>query len=129
MIEIDEGLGLHKVICGCIVTRNGLITHLLGGETPHVGGAVLSCPRSSLTGRGVGCDSWVVPLPGHKDVIVGQRFAETLCKALNLPVSLTAGIHVENATDGDIAEISRNCDALAVRLLEVIREADVRNGA
>jgi hypothetical protein len=127
MIEINEGSGLHEVMCGCVVTQNGLIIHLLGGEKTHVGGIVLSFPRKSLAGGGVGCDSWVTPLPGHKDVVVGQRFAEMLCKSLNLPVSLTAGIHIDNASNDDIAEISRNCEALAGRLLEIIREADVRD--
>ncbi|MDR2779966.1 MAG: hypothetical protein LBB28_02450 [Synergistaceae bacterium] len=126
MIEINEGSGRHEVMCGCIITQGGLIAHLLGGEKPHVGGVVLSLPRQSLTGGGIGCDSWVLPLPGHKDVIVGRMFAETLCKSLNLPVSLTAGIHIGNATDDDIAEISRNCDALAARLLEVIRETGIQ---
>ncbi|MDR1138174.1 MAG: hypothetical protein LBK91_07605 [Synergistaceae bacterium] len=123
MIEIREGSGRHEVTCGCVLTENGLITHLLGGEKPHVGGVVLSSPRKSLTGRGIGCDSWVTPLPGHKDTIVGQKFAETLCVSLNLPVSLTAGIHIENATGDDIAEISLNCERLARRLLDIIRGA------
>ncbi|MDR1516226.1 MAG: hypothetical protein LBS45_11080 [Synergistaceae bacterium] len=122
MIEINEGSGRCKVSFICFLTGNGVIGHLVGGEKPHVGGVVLSSPRQSLTGDGIGCDSWVIPLPGHKDVIVGQKMAETLCMGLNQPVSLTAGIHIDAATSSDIAEISKNCDEITQRALEVIRK-------
>jgi hypothetical protein len=125
MPEISEGTGRYRVTLAYFFTERGLIAHLLGGEKPHVGGVVLSSPRQSLTGSGVGCDSWVIPLPGHKDTVVGRKLAEALCAYLNQPVSLTAGIHIDNATDGDIAEISRNCDEILRRALEVIRKADI----
>jgi hypothetical protein len=120
MMELREEIGLHEIILCYQLTGRGLIVSLTGGESPHVGGVALSSPRQSLSGEDLSCDSCVIPLPGHKNHIVGQKIAETLCKATGQPVALTAGIHIDNAMGEEIKLISGNCQVLASRLLEII---------
>ena len=118
MQELKEGSGLHEITLNYHLTGRGAIVALTGGDSPHVGAVVLSAPRKSLTGEGGSCDTGVVPLPGHKDMAVGQELAETLCKALGQPVSVTAGIHIDGATEEDLAAIIQNCRTLCRRLLD-----------
>lgn len=115
MYEISRGEGKHHVLLRLWDTSNGWVGSLTGGEAPHVGGVVLTVPRSSLTGSGNSCDQWLIPVPGHKDLDVAAPLAKQICNHLCVSVSLTAGIHIENATTDDIAKIEANC-------LEVGRE-------
>jgi hypothetical protein len=119
MKELQEGRGPHQVTLSYHATGRGLVIALTGGDSPHVGAVALSAPRPSLTGEGLGCDTWLIPLPGHKDILVGKELSESLCLALNQPVSVTAGIHMEGATEEDLHEIIRNCRVLGERFLAI----------
>lgn len=110
MYEVRKGEGKHQVLLRMWDTSNGWVGSLTGGEAPHVGGVVLSIPRPSLTGRNKNsCDQWLIPVPGHKDLDVAAPLAKQICCHLYVSVSLTAGIHIENATKEDIAQIEANC--------------------
>ena len=53
---------------------------LCGGDRPHIGAVVLAVPRPSLKDALVlSCDCWVNPVTAHKDHLVAQPLAETLC--------------------------------------------------
>jgi len=101
-------------------TKRGLICSLTGGESPHVGCVCLSVPRKSLTGNGLSCDTYITPVCGHKDHIVAQKVAEKLCVSLNVPVSITCGIHVDNATSDQIKDIQRKLDLLIDKMLNLV---------
>ncbi len=110
------GTGKHLVELRIWDTGNGRVGSLTGGEAPHVGGVVLAVPRPSLTGQGASCDIWLIPVPGHLDNDVAAPLAKELCKRLGVPVSLTSGIHVDDATPEDIALIKANCEAVSKEL-------------
>jgi hypothetical protein len=110
MYEIRAGSGKHQVLLRLWDSGGGWTGSLTGGEAPHVGGVVLAVPRPSLAGRGRSCDLWNIPVPGHLDNEVAVPLAKRLCVESGLPVSLTSGIHVDSATDGDIALLAVNCE-------------------
>lgn len=87
------------------VSGGGILVYLCGGDAPHIGSAVLAEPRESLTGRGWSCSSSVMNLCGHKDEALARPLAETLCRTFRRPVCVCAGVHVEGATAGQLAEI------------------------
>jgi hypothetical protein len=115
--RISVGEGRHKVTLQLEETPAGLIGYLYGGDLSHVGGVVLANPRPSLTGQGASCDTWTLHLPGHLDHIAAEPVAKKLCTALQVPVSLTAGIHLDGATAHDIAVLTRNCEEVATLAL------------
>lgn len=49
---------------------------------------------------------------GHKEDAVASRAAHQLCKALKKPVCAIVGIHLDNITAEEIAQITQNCDTL-----------------
>lgn len=117
MLEIGKGSGKHAVLLQMWDTAHGWAGSLTGGELPHVGGVVLAAPRPSLTGQGQSCDLWISTVPGHKDVDVAVPLARLFCARLGVPVSLTAGLHIDDATAEDIALLSRHCEEAGAAFL------------
>lgn len=96
--------------------ERGIDILIVGGDSPHVGGVVLSTPRASLSGQGRSSDSWVIPVAGHKDILVAKTIAELVCASADVPVVVTAGIHIEGASPKEILAIEKSCLKLAERL-------------
>jgi len=55
------------------------------------------------------CDEWTLTLPGHKDFSVANAIAKKLCLATKEPVSISAGIHIDNASKEEIQTLFDNC--------------------
>ena len=120
--QVESGSGKHRVVLSAMVTPGGIMASLAGGEAPHLGGVVVSVPRPSLANPEViSCTSSVIALVGHKDDQAAKILAELLAKETNLPVSVAAGIHVDNATSGDLAELIKNCRDCGGRLLDLLK--------
>ena len=99
------------------MTGEGIVVFMAGGTKEHVGGVAMSVPRESLSGNGPSCDTWVIPVPGHKDSIVAEKASAWICRELRMPAVVTAGIHIDNATAGQIADIEAACVLLSDRLI------------
>ena len=102
---IVKGKGRTQVRLEALDTGNGICLCLTGGEAPHVGGMV----------------------PGHKDVYLAQKAAEKLCKALEVNVSATVGIHIDGAREQElkaIEEIAMEALDEYIAAVKSRREAD-----
>lgn len=122
--KIEAGTGKHRVWLFATVTARGILASLVGGEEPHLGGVVLSVPRPSLANPGViSCTSSLIPLVGHKDHEAARPLAEMLARETNQPVSVAAGIHIDNASPADIREYMENCLECGKRLLEQVKSS------
>lgn len=120
--QIESGTGRHRVFLFATVTAGGILASLVGGEEPHLGGVVLSVPRPSLADSAVvSCTSSVIPLVGHKDDEAARPLAEKLARETKMPVSVAAGLHIDNASAGDISELLNNCLECGKKLLDLIR--------
>lgn len=98
---------------------HGLACFVYGGALPHVGGHALASPGPMLHGEQLShCDLWVATVPGHKDAEAARAIARRLCLVTGEAVSVTAGIHVDHATPGQIEELYRNCLAAADAVCE-----------
>lgn len=106
---INVGQDNHRIQFSTTITPNGISILLTGGTSSHVGGMVLSVPRLSLTGQGRSADTWIIPVAGHKDVIVGEQAAIFISQKTGQTVAVTAGIHIENATSEDLEILKKNC--------------------
>jgi len=118
--QCQEGEGRCQISLTLMDTGNGIHGLLTGGEKPHVGGVVLALPRPSLRGEGWSADIYITPVPGHKDVDVARRVAETLARELRFPVAITAGIHSDQLRPEELNEIICHCDSLTQTALASI---------
>lgn len=121
IIKVSFGEGRYKIDIYSVPTVDGVSVTMTGGEKPHVGGIALSVPRTSLSGSNVSCDTWVCPVPGHKDTKVAVPVAEFLCKETGKPVSVTAGIHIDNARENEIVQLVDNCMEAAQLLVSRLK--------
>lgn len=102
------GRGRHRILCRVFATAEGYIVHLLGGTRPHVGAIALGLPRPSLKGTHVSSTASVLTLLGHKDDELARPAALSLAAALNAPVVVVAGVHVDDPGPGELLRLATN---------------------
>lgn len=120
-IKVNYGEGRNKIFITSLLTQEGISVTITGGEKPHVGGVAVSVPRKSLRDNRISCDTWITPVPGHKDTEVAAPFAQMICLQTGKTVAVVAGIHIENATDQEIARLVENSMEAARLLIEQIK--------
>ena len=81
-----------------------LLVEISGGARPHIG-SVSVCWFQD----GKMCFDGIL-LPGHRDNVVGDKFAKSLAAAMHTTVSVICGIHYNAATKDDIELILRDMD-------------------
>ncbi|MFZ5640517.1 MAG: hypothetical protein ACOY4Q_07480 [Bacillota bacterium] len=116
------GEGRLRVEISAVFTGRGITALLTGGETPHVGGVVMCVPRQSLSGEGAACDTYVLPVPGHKDTAAAQPVAEMICRRTGQVTVVTAGIHIKNAQSHELELLVQNSMEAGRRLVEKCME-------
>ncbi|MDI6709600.1 MAG: hypothetical protein QMC81_06905 [Thermoanaerobacterales bacterium] len=119
--EAAVGDGRHRVFLHAVCTGDGAVVTLVGGEHAHVGAVALGLPRPSLRdARTPSADVAVVPVPGHKDDRVARPVAEAIARVLGQPVVVSVGLHVDQATDEDLARLVENARTAAYQFLASI---------
>ena len=58
----------------------------------------------------------VITRPGHMEDALASYTAREICKAVRRPVCVIAGIHLNDITKEEIAEILVNCEKLTYKL-------------
>ncbi len=117
--EVSDGRHSLRVVA--VLTGKGINIFLGGGESPHIGTVVISQPRLSLRGNdAVSCTTSVFNLVGHKDDVLAIPLGESLCKQLNQVIVVSAGVHIDGASERDIARINGNMTIIATRLMETL---------
>jgi hypothetical protein len=122
-IKVSYGEERYKINIASVVTQNGISVTITGGEKPHVGGVALSLPRQSHAGVEISCDTWVTPVPGHKDTEVAVPVAEYICRETGQSTVVVAGIHIEQAEDREIKLLVKNCLEAAKLLVGQIKDS------
>lgn len=117
------GEGRYRIDISAVITAEGISVTLTGGEKTHVGGVVMCLPRKSLTGQDDGCDTWIIPVPGHKDTEAAKGVAEMLCRMTGEKTVVVAGIHIDQASPPEIDTLLRNsveaAEQLAKKLIKL----------
>ncbi|RHV01080.1 hypothetical protein DXB97_14520 [Firmicutes bacterium OM07-11] len=102
------------------ISRLGEDYHILlsGGERPHIGCTVLAVPRPSLDGSGkMSSTASVLNVTGHKDEEVCRYLAEKVSAGKNAVVVCTGGIHMDEITKEQIAEIVEAMRIIVVKIV------------
>lgn len=108
-LKSAAGEGRSRVEALLTLTGRGAVLQLYGGESFHVGTAVLSVPRPSLAESGkTSATSSVMNLPSHKDEVIARAEAERLAAALGEPVVCVGGIHIDNAKPHELQALQNS---------------------
>jgi len=109
MLQVSVGKGKFKVEATCIVTKDGILTIIFGGEKPHIGAVALAMPRPSLRDhRKTSATTSVLTVIGHKDDEIAKPAAEFVAKKFKVPTVVVAGVHVDKATEQDVKTLFTN---------------------
>lgn len=108
-LHSGAGSGIHRVDAVAFVCGPDLNVCICGGTHPHVGACALGIPRRSLRDESKGSASVsVLTVVGHKEDEVVRRAAHRLAAALGCRVSVSAGLHVDDASTEDIRLLLNN---------------------
>jgi hypothetical protein len=96
----EGGLSVQIVV---VVLDEGIVVTLGGGDVSHVGAVALAEPRPSRRDpRKMSSSVSVFARLGHKEDDLAKKLAGQLAAMTGLPVVLSAGIHVEAASEDEI---------------------------
>lgn len=88
----------------------------------HIGATALAVPCQT-TAEGVTASVSVMTAPGHRDDVVAGKAALDLCKAMRCNVGVTAGLHIDNATQEEIMTLVTNVkDAVNILIKKLMEE-------
>lgn len=119
MVAYSCGCAPFKVTLRVVRTEGrGICALVTGGTSPHVGGIAVAVPRGRSDGEGMTCDISQICVPGHKDVYAAAEAARIIALGTGEVVSVTAGIHVDDATEDQIALLMENVAGAVKRFLE-----------
>ncbi|PIE69686.1 MAG: hypothetical protein CSA21_00880 [Deltaproteobacteria bacterium] len=94
-----------------------------GGDKGHIGAVALSQARPSLAdSTSTSASTSVITVCGHKEDRIACEIAERVAVEINGVVSVACGIHVDNATRGQIEAILASTRLLVDNLLEHLKE-------
>jgi len=117
-VSLSEGANRTKVNLKTQLIGNDLVVYLFN-DCAHMG-AVALADYSRADNR---ASTSVITRLGHKDDFVAYTAAHKLCKSLKRPVCAIAGIHLDDITEEEIAQITRNCDKLVDWLVGSMQSA------
>lgn len=107
----------QAVLCG----RDVSVT-ICGGSKNHVGAVALGCARPEYEGRPKrSATVSVICAFEHKDDEAARWAARYLATELDCRVSVSAGIHIDNAEVEELSILMENCSEVCRQLAEQIK--------
>ena len=98
-----------------------ILVSMWGGTLPHIGAVGMATPRPSLRDpKKMSATSSTFTYVGHKEDAVVKRISELLASRLKTKVVVSAGIHWDDLTSGEIRTITRLTQKLSVQILETL---------
>ena len=80
-----------------------------GGSFYHIGAVAVGFAHPSIKSQDKTTSTVsLITIPGHKEDLIVQNAAKTLSRLLNSSVVITAGLHIDNASENDIEVIVKN---------------------
>lgn len=109
MLTVKYGTGKHKITLEILTTcGRGITVFITGGDSPHVGAVALAVPSQNAATGETTCDINIITAYGHKDRFLAEKAAERICRKTGEIVSVTAGVHINNATKIDLQILTDN---------------------
>lgn len=89
----------------------GVHALITGGEHTHIGAVTIVSPYGELKS---------IQYPGHKDGVLADMAAKKLYETCQCPVTVSAGIHYDNITKEEIAEVVQSIEKLLTQAIDLI---------
>ncbi|MCF0120153.1 MAG: hypothetical protein HUJ65_00825 [Oscillospiraceae bacterium] len=114
----SAGEGKYRISSYAVRCGADLCVTVCGGEKHHVGAVSLGVYEPERDSATVS----TLTVYTHRDDAVSSRFAKKLSSALRCTVTVTAGIHVDDADADDLRVLNGNCDECLNLLIKALEE-------
>lgn len=118
--EVAWGDGAYRICAAFLRCGGDVSVTVRGGTGHHVGAVSLALYEPD---RGSATVS-TITAPGHRDDAVSARFAKELSRSLRCTVSVTAGVHIDHASQSELETLRQNCEECLRLLLERLTEGE-----
>lgn len=108
-------LGAAAYLLEAVAVRCGddLAVVIGGGEKQHIGAVAVGIPRPSLKDKNVvSASASVLCLTGHKEDLLARSAALELAQLLGHTVTVTVGLHIDDASAESITMLEANFQEL-----------------
>lgn len=112
--HLEKGTGRTRVCLWARYLGESLLVYLYN-DNAHLGAVAVS----EFDPKEKRASSSVITLLGHKDDEVAREAAHLICKQTRKPTCVIAGIHVDEITRDEIAEILVNASSVVQDYLEI----------
>jgi len=118
-ISLITGEGKHQVCLRALFCGKDVSICIFGGDVPHIGAVAVAVQRKSLTGDGSDSASVsVICITGHKEDELARKIALRLSSKLLCNVTVSAGVHIDDASMDDITILSTNIEELMKNMID-----------
>ncbi len=117
MISVGAGEGLYRVEATAIFVGDDVSVCVGGGSQPHIGAVSLGIYEPIRDSATVS----TITVHTHRDDAVASHFAKAISRGMKCTVTVSAGLHVDDAAYEDIKCLWNNaveCCALLLRKLK-----------
>jgi len=116
MSKEQNGIEVYMTV---VYIGRDLIVAVYGGDQAHIGAMALAQPRPSLDDPDkISASTSVICVMGHKEDLLAHQIAQSLASALNCVVSVSCGIHIDNANNQQIHTIQTLVNELLIDFLK-----------
>lgn len=120
----ETGSGKYVMEAVIAICGPDISVCICGGTHYHIGASALGIPRESLRDKAKPSASVsVLTAVGHKEDELSKHAAHHLATEFGCRVSVSAGVHIDNATPDDIQLLWANYEKLLGDIISQIRSA------
>jgi hypothetical protein len=107
-LKFESGTGRFKLYGIVILCGNDICICICGGDKHHIGAVALASPRKSLKSNNISSSTSVLCSLGHKEDDLVRTLSLDISRMFNCQSSVSAGIHIENASIEEINMLYEN---------------------
>ena len=120
----QAGIGKYSLSSTLLFCGEDMALVIGGGSRPHIGACALAVPRPSLdkeTG-GISSSASVICVNAHKEDLLAREAALDLAAEYNCVVTVSVGIHLDNADKEDILQLTDNFKVLLSTIKQTLNK-------
>ena len=108
-LQVSSGEGIMLVEAVVVCCGKDINICIGGGDTFHIGAASLAVPRPSLKKNNeISASASVICVTNHKEDQIARQAALRFAARFNARVSVSCGLHIDDATETQISELYTN---------------------
>ena len=117
LLQEKIGEGIYQVEAAAFLCGEDVVLVLAGGTRYHVGAVAMALPRPSLADPDkISASASVLCVTGHKEDELARSIALKLAATLNRRVTVTAGVHVDEASADEVKILLGNCEQVIEKI-------------